>query len=150
VPYPWLVVTRYFSTTVWLLVAPLPDVTELSQPRAAARLSHAAASGAVAILYERVRGRAAPGSWERLQSVWAALSESDPTAEICLALGLSGEGEGDGNGRSDGGSGKLEWCLDAGLEWIEAEMSAGEIAAAAAMARGSGARSYLRTKLKGW
>ena len=172
--YPWLVHTRYYAATVWLVAIATAEGegggggSELEGERAALMRWASSCAGLV-LTYADGRAQSRHGSWGWLVDTWQELSAEggegggegegegeggeggEPAAEILIALGLGGcDGDGDGDGDGDA---KLDWCLDSGLELIEAGRMcakaaegprsgwAAELAAAAVAAGGGGGGS---------
>ena len=155
--YPWLVRTRYFVATVWVLVVALGESGDhlplKQQLRALTQLAevaaHAARCGAMVLLYDAV----APQGWQTMTRLWErAFAEqvADTELDVAVAMGLGGDGAGSGGGDDDDATAAaLEWCVDRRLEMIvapQAELARGSAAweQAAAVARGdrAAARRY--------
>lgn len=95
--YPWLVHTRYYSATLWLLVLP-QSADELADAAIAEKLPALAASvGALVLLFDAQHSPAqpklAPG-WAQLTDFWQGpLGEGGVGApDVAIALGLEAEG----------------------------------------------------------
>ena len=148
--YPWLVKTRYFSASVWLVVAPL---TESNGP---ALSELASGCGAVVFFFsdeassaDGSAGAEAGAGWARLTAaVEASFSAVSNESDICIVMGVNGEatkgGKG-GGGQSEAqreqiASKRIEWCLDKGVELVQADISYGsaEVEAASSAAKGGG------------
>ena len=133
--YPWLVRTRYYTATIYLLVASFNDETKLEL------IPFAGVCGALCMCYERSWGGRLPqeaaseASWTHLSYEWEDVEAGGTVPEICIALGV-----GKGEVTSSANPERLEWCLDKGLEYLEANThpEGSDVKAAEMAARGGG------------
>ena len=133
--YPWLVRTRYYTATIYLLVASFNDETKLEL------IPFAGVCGALCMCYERSWGGRLPqeaaseASWTHLSYEWEDVEAGGTVPEICIALGV-GKGEVTTSANPE----RLEWCLDKGLEYLEANThpEGSDVKAAEMAARGGG------------
>ena len=87
--YPWLVATRYYTASLWLLVVPVAyeDVDGVGIDEASMRAvgELAAGCGALVALFDDQ----GPSSWTRLTQLWAqALADAAASADVSIALGV--------------------------------------------------------------
>ena len=155
--YPWLVQTRYYTATLWLLVHPLEATsargadTDASAEAAgvvvaavgdsgtdsangtdsfAPLRSIASKCGGLVVFFEDDAGGA---GWAALTSAWSTcLADATPESDVDIVLGLQSSNHewSDAVSRE-----RTEWALDHGVELLYANVRRDGAAAAAAAAR---------------
>ena len=147
--FPWLLHTRYYSASLFVLVVS-EDVgrAPLDSPDAGAALASVASGcGAVVVLFDD--GGSEGAGWARLTSVWeAAMSGQEEEPDVCIALGVrpsrAAGMEAATSSPSPWGSSaeppaeRIEWALDHHVEVLYSQLDADrpEAEAAAAASRG--------------
>ena len=146
--YPWLVHTRYYSATLWLVVKPQGEAAVAGG--ASDRSLDALANGCGALV-SLFTARPGGGGWERMRAAWDAdVSHLTEGTEIRVALGLKGEGWVEPSDAE--ATERTEWALDASVEVLYADLDT-ERAAAEMRARTGGtppSMSEMEASQLGW